>query len=411
MTIGTHARAFAASVAIGLLAAGCGMGSDHESVAATKRPEGAAPAGQTAPDPNVVTVEAAQLQELKVVSVQAVRFRVDKNATGRIAFNEDRTTPIFSPYTGRITRLLAGPGDEVRHGTPLFEIDTPDLVQAESDLINAHAAEIKARNQLELARRAAARQQELYEHRAVALKDLEQAQSDLRNTESDLRAAEGIHAGARDRLRVFGKSDADIATIEEQRRIDRLTLVRSPITGTITTRKVGPGQYVKPDSADPLFTIADLSTMWLLANVYETDIPHVQAGQLVEVRVPAYPEDVFRARITYIAASADPTTHRIPVRAEVANQGRKLKPEMFANFRITTNESLDGTAVPIGAVIREGETPTVWIAAGPRQFRRRTVQLGLEQDGLVQVIAGLRPGEQVVADGAVFLSNAGRTAK
>jgi membrane fusion protein, heavy metal efflux system len=411
MTPGPRGRAFATSVAIGLLAAGCGMGADDESATATKRPRDAAAAGQAAPDPNVVTIEDAQMQELKVVPVRAVRFRVDKSATGRIAFNEDRTTPIFSPYTGRITRLLAVPGDEVRPGTPLFEIDTPDLVQAESDLINAHAGDIKARNQLELARRAAARQQSLYEYQAVSLKDLEQAQSDLRNAESDLRAAEGVHAGARDRLRVFGKSDADIATIEEQRRIDRLTLVRSPITGTITTRKVGPGQYVKPDSPDPLFTIADLTTMWLLANVYETDIPHVQVGQPVEVRVPAYPEEIFRARITYIAASADPTTHRIAVRAEVANQGRKLKPEMFANFRITTNEGLDGAAVPIGAVIRDGETATVWIAAGPKQFRRRTVQLGLEQDGLIQVIAGLRPGEQVVADGAVFLSNAGRTAK
>ena len=281
-------------------------------------------------------------------------------------------------------------------------------MQAESDLISAYSALLKARNQLDLARRAAARQDDLYQAKAVAQKDWEQAQSDLRNAESDLRSAEGVHAGARDRLRVFGKVDGAIDEIEETRQIDRVTQVTAPLAGTITTRKLGPGQYVKPDNPDPLFAIADLSTMWLLANVYEADIPLIQVGQTVEVQVLAYPTEVFRARITYIGASADPATHRVTVRAEVANVARKLKPEMLASFRIVTSDGLQAPAVPASALVREGEKASVWIASGPKQFTRRQVKPGLEQDGAVQILEAVQPGERVVVQGGVFLSNLNR---
>jgi membrane fusion protein, heavy metal efflux system len=387
----------------------CGREGANDPALAKETRGGATTSPET--DPHSVVVEAQQLEGMKIETVRDATFQVEKTATGRIAFNEDVATPVFSPYTGRVLRLLAKPGDEVRRGVPLFEIDTPDLVQAESDLISAQAAVIKARNQLDLAQRAAARQRDLYEARAVAQKDYEQAQSDLRAAESEVRAAEGVHAGARDRLRVFGKTDAEIAKIEETRQIDRVTHVPSPLAGTITTRKVGPGQYVKPDNPDPLFTIADLSTMWMLANVYEADIPLIQVGQPVEVQVLAYPNEVFRARISYIGASADPTTHRIAVRAEVANSSRKLKPEMFAGFRILTSDAIQSPSVPARAIVREGNTPTVWVGKGPNRFTRREVKLGLEQNGIVQVLAGLQPGEQVVAEGALFLSNASRGAQ
>lgn len=356
-------------------------------------------------DPNLVTLDEEQLKRIKIEPVRVQAFRVEKRAIGRIAFNEDRTTPVFTPYTGRVVRLIAKPGDEVKPGSPLLEMDTADLVQVESDLINAASALKKAKNQLELARRVATRQEELYQVKAIALKDLEQAQSDLRNAESDVRAAEAAYAAARDRLRLFGKKDAEIAKLEEERGIHpRLPLV-SPIDGTITARKVGPGQYVKPDNPDPLFTIADLSTMWLLANVAEVDIPLIRVGQLVEVRVMAYPTEVFRARITYIGASVDPATHRVAVRAEVANPRQKLKPEMFASFRILTNEEVQSPAVPASAIVRDGEKTMVWVEKAPRQFTRRDVRLGLEQNGLVQVVAGVQPGERLVAEGGVFLSN------
>jgi len=203
------------------------------------------PRAATAPPapvpPGTVVVEDGPLRSLRVEPVRSVAFRVETTATGRIAFNDDLLTPVFSPYTGRVVRLIAKPGDDVMQGEPLFEIETTDLVQAESDLIVAASAVVKATNQLELARRTLERQNALYEVRAVALKDREQAASDVRSAESDLRGAEGAHAAARDRLRVFGKSEADIARIEEERRIDRVTRVPAPITGTVTARKVGPG--------------------------------------------------------------------------------------------------------------------------------------------------------------------------
>jgi len=387
-------------VLLALGVAACNRGGPDPAAAKAEAP---APA-----TPNTVVVEDGQLQAIKVDSVVLKRFRVEKSATGRIAFNEDAATPVFTPYTGRVLRLFGKPGDEVKKGTPLFEIDTPDLVQAESDLISAYSAILKARNQLDLARRAAARQDDLYQAKAVAQKDWEQAQSDLRNAESDLRSAEGVHAGARDRLRVFGKVDGAIDEIEETRQIDRVTQVTAPIAGTITTRKLGPGQYVKPDNPDALFAIADLSTMWLLANVYEADIPLIQVGQTVEVQVLAYPTEVFRARITYIGASADPATHRVTVRAEVTNVARKLKPEMLASFRIVTSDGLEAPAVPASALVREGEKASVWVVSGPKQFTRRQVKPGLEQDGAVQILEAVRPGERVVVQGGVFLSNLNR---
>jgi membrane fusion protein, heavy metal efflux system len=357
-----------------------------------------------------VQLSEPQLEHVTVRSVETRAFQVEKSAPGRIAFNEDSATAIFTPYTGHVLRLLAKAGDQVQRGSPLFEIDTPDLVQADSDVITALVAVEKARNQLEQARRTAARQEDLYRAKAVAQKEWEQAQSDLRNAEHDLRAAEGSHSAAWDKLRVFGKTDEEIHVIETERRIDRVTLVRSPIAGTITTRKVGPGQYVKPDNPDPLFTIANTSTMWLLANVYETDIASIQVGQPVEVQVMAYPMQLFRARITYVAAVVDPATHRIAVRAEIGNPEDKLKPEMFASFRILTGVSVPSPAVPLSAVTRDGDRTTVWVKSGPREFTRRAVTLGLEREGFIQTLSGVQTGEQVVVRGGLFLSNVGQGA-
>jgi cobalt-zinc-cadmium efflux system membrane fusion protein len=361
-------------------------------------------------DPNVITVDDSQLQRMRLEFVQVRPFQIEKNAVGRIAFNEDHTTPVFTAYAGRMVRLLAGPGDDVRAGSPLAEIDTPDLVQAENDFINAGSGLRKARNQVELARRVAARDTELFAIQGIAAKDLEQAQSDLRNAEHDLRAAEGTYAATRDRLRVFGKTDADATLLEERRQVDPHMVLGSPIAGTVTARKVGPGQYVKPDNPDPLFTIADLSTMWLLASVAEADIPFVHEGQMVEVQVAAYPAEVFRARVANVGAAVDPVTRRVSVRAEIANPGRKLKPDMFASFRILTGTPVQSAAVPPTAVVRDGEEAAIWVVVEPHRLARRAVKPGVEQGGLVQILAGLQPGEQIVVDGGIFLSNAEQTA-
>jgi cobalt-zinc-cadmium efflux system membrane fusion protein len=318
-------------------------------------------------------------------------------------------TPVFSFYTGRIVRLLAKPGDMVEPGSPLFEIDTPDLMQTESDLLAATSALAKANTALNLAHRTESRLQDLYLHKAVALKDWEQAQSDLHNAENDVRAAAAVVAATRGRLRVLGKSEAEIMRLEGGKGIDRVARVVSPIAGTVIARKVGPGQYVRPDNAEPLFVTADLTTMWMLANVTETDVPLIHVGQQTEVHVLAYPDAVFTARIEYIGAAMDATTHRINVRCVVDNRDQRLKPEMYATFRIVTNEAVQSLAVPVSALVREGETASVWVAQQEQGFAQRTVTVGLEQEGYAQVLSGLQSGEYVAAEGSLFLSNAARS--
>jgi membrane fusion protein, heavy metal efflux system len=344
------------------------------------------------------------MQRIRLETVDPRTFHAEKLATGRIAFNDELMTPVFSPYVGHVLRLIAKPGDAVKLGSPLLELYTPDLVQAESGLIAAATTVAKAKTALSLARRTEERQHQLYLNQAAALKDWEQAQSDLQNAESDLHAAEAALLAARDQLRVFGKSDADIARVEQAHTIDRVTTVGSPIAGTITARKVGPGQYIRPDNADPLFVIADLSRMWMLANVYEADVPLLKVGQPVEVSVVAYPNEVFKASISHIGAAVDPGTHRVDVRAVVENREQKLKPEMFATFRIITDADVPALAVPLSAIVREGEKTRVWVAQGANQFVRREVTIGLEQDGYVQILSGLQAGEQVVAEEGLLLS-------
>jgi len=234
-------------------------------------------------------------------------------------------------------------------------------------------------------------------------------QADLQNAEHDVRAAEAVLAATRGRLRVLGKSEAEIAQLERGQGIDRVARVTSPIAGTVITRKVGPGQYVRPDNAEPLFVMADLTTMWVLANVAETDAPLIHVGQSMEVHVLAYPDAIFTARIAYIGAAVDAATRRVNVRCVVDNRDQKLKPEMFATFRIVTNAAEPSPAVPVGALVHEGDATSVWVAQPEQGFVRRLVTVGVEQEGYAQIVTGLRLGEQVAAEGSLFLSNAARS--
>ena len=362
----------------------------------------AAPAVSNTAAPTV-RLNGPQMQHIALATVSLKRFQEEKMATGKIAFNEEFMTPVFSSYAGRVTRVIAKPGDSVKQGSPLLELYTPDLVQAQSDLVgNATATLAKARTTLSLARRSEERQHQLYLEKAVALKDWQQAQADVQNAESDVRAAEAALLAARDKLRAFGKSAADIARIE-QGRTDRVVTVVAPLAGTITARKVGPGQFIRQDNTDPLFVIADLAQMWMLANVYESDVPWIKVGQPLEVRVLAYPDEVFKATITYIGAAVDPATHRVDVRAVVDNRAQKLKPEMFATFRIITNADMQYPAVPLSAVVRDGEKASVWAVQPEHQFVQREVKLGLEQNGYVQILSGAQLGESVAAEGGLLL--------
>jgi cobalt-zinc-cadmium efflux system membrane fusion protein len=348
-----------------------------------------------------------QWASLKLAPVRQVAFRDERATDGKIAINDDTTTPVFSPYSGRVTRLIARPGDVVERGAPLFAIDASEFVQGQNDLVTAIASVDKAKSRLALAQTSERRQRELLAIRGGAQKDLEQAQSDLIGAQGDLRSAEITLAAARNRLRILGRSDEEIGKLEKADRIGTESIVAAPISGTVIQRKVGLGQYIAVGATDPIFTVGDLSTVWLIANVRESDAPKMKVGATVEVAVLAYPGRTFSARLAYVAPALDPSTRRLPVRAEIDNPGHELLPEMFASFRIVSGASRLMPSVPQEAVVYEGAQARVWIAR-PEQKSviTRPIEVGATTNGLVEVRKGLSIGETVVASGTLFIDRA-----
>ena len=293
-----------------------------------------------------------QWAALKVQSVEERIFQDASETDGKIAIDDDLVTPVFSPYTGRITRLIARAGDMVNKGDPLFGIQATELAQAQNDLITAVAGLRTAKAQLNLATTNEKRQHDLYTAQGAALKDWQQAQVDLATAQGGLNSAAIALAAVRNRLRIFGKSDQDIDRLESTADIlgvNAETLVTAPIAGTVVQRQIGLGQNIVSASSgasNPVFMIGDLSKVWLVGNAREEDATSLHVGDMVEVRVLAIPNKVFKARVTFIASSIDPNTHRLAVRAEVENPGGELKPEMFASFRIITGKDHAAPAVP-----------------------------------------------------------------
>jgi membrane fusion protein, heavy metal efflux system len=343
---------------------------------------------------------------LTVEAVEQRPFRTERATEGKIAVDEDRSTPIFSPYAGRVTKLLARPGDSVVAGQPLFTIEATDMVQAQNDFIGAISGLNKARSQLNLAQIVERRNKDLYEGKAVALKEWQQSQNDLTAAQNDLRSAESALEAARNRLRILGRSDAEITEFQNTGRISAETPIHAPIAGTIVQRKVGPGQYVNAGASDPVFVIGDLSTVWLVAFVRETDAAFVQVGQEVSFSVLAYPDRTFTAKINYVAAGLDPATRRLMVRATIDNADKLLKPEMYANVSIVTARDLTGVAVPREALIYEGSTARVWVAHDDRTIELREIKTGLANGNTIQAVEGLRAGERVVTKGSLFIDRA-----
>ena len=343
---------------------------------------------------------------LRVESVAARAFRPERVAEGRIAFNEERSTPVFAPYTGRVVRALAQPGQQVAAGDVLFEIETTDLTGAANDLLAALDAAAKARNQIDLYTRNATRQRDLFAAKAAARRDVEQANADLANAQADQRTAEATLAAARDRLRVLGRDAAAIAEIERTRRVNAVVAVTAPLAGTVVQRRIGPNQWLNAGGSDPIYTIADLSEMWLVAGVREMDAPLVQVGQSVQVSVDALPGRTFQARVANVATGLDAGTRRLTVRAAVQDPDHLLKPEMFASFRIAVGEERSAVAVPAGALIHRGATTSLWEALGEDRFVMRSVRTGMQSDGMVQVTEGLNAGARIVTGGALFIDRA-----
>ncbi len=334
--------------------------------------------------------------QLRTVSVQPVTehlFRLERETVGNIDFDEDRTVQVSPPYQGRIVRLLARTGDKVTKGQLLFTIDSPDLVQAESTLISSAGV-------LELSTKALERAKGLYTIQGMAQKDYQQAISDEQ-------AAEAAYKAARDAVRIFGKSDAEMDHMVARRHIDAQMPVSSPIDGVVTSRNAAPGTLVQPGGTPAPYAVADVTTKWLLAEIPETDLPLLRLGQAVDVRVLAYPGRVFHGRITNIPEAVDPDTHRATVRSQISDPKDELRAQMFATFTVHVGEPTRALAVPADAVVREGDgTMTVWVSADQHRFTRRSVRIGQQQDGFDQIISGLKAGERIAATGALFISNA-----
>ncbi len=340
-----------------------------------------------------VELSASEFAQFKVEPAVERVFTIQRETVGNIDFNQEMSVPIFPPVPGKIISLFVRAGDDVDKGTPLYTIDSSDLVQAGSSLIATAGV-------LNLTTRVLERGKRLYEVQGIPQKELDQATSDQQ-------AAEGALKAARDAVRIFGKTDADMDRMIADRKIDPVLVVRSPIAGRVTARNAAPGLLAQPGTTPAPYTLSDISTMWMLANVSETDFPLLRLGQEVDVTVKAYPGRVFRGTIVNIGASVDPNTHRVSVRSEVGDPKHELRPGMFATFVIRTGQAVRSVAVPLNGVIREGDgTMTVWVTTDRKRLVKRTVKVGLQQDGFDQILEGLQPGELVATEGALFLSNA-----
>jgi cobalt-zinc-cadmium efflux system membrane fusion protein len=352
-----------------------------------------AAAGTGAPGrSDALDLSAEQLGMVEVGPVSEQAFPLEREAVGNIDFNEDLAAQVFPPYQGRIVKLFAMLGDDVKRGQPLLTIESPDLIQADSALIAAAGV-------LDLTTHALERARQLFAVQGIAEKDLQQAMSDQQT-------AEGALNSARDAVAVFGKTQVEIDRVVKTRTIDPFLVVPSPLTGRVTARSAAPGDFVQPGNLPAPYSVADLSKIWMNASVTESDMPSVRAGQKVRVGVMAYPGRVFAGQISRVGASVDPLLHRGLVRAEIEDPKHELLPGMFATFVIVTGEPVKSAAVPLDGVVREGDgSMTVWATADRRHFTKRNVRLGLEYAGYHQVLEGVRPGDQVVTKGAIFLDN------
>jgi membrane fusion protein, heavy metal efflux system len=352
------------------------------------------------------TPSPAEWASLTIQPVSELAFRAEHVTEGKIAIDEDRSTPVFSPYAGRVTKVLARPGDSVVKGQPLFVIEAADNVQAQNDFIAAMAAMNKAKSALDLAQLQGTRAKDLFEGKAVPLKDYQQSQATLIQAENDMRSSQTAMEAARNKLRILGLTDEDIATFQEKRRINPETTIFAPIAGTVVQRKIGPGQYVNAGASDPVYVIGDLSTVWMTAFVRETDSANISVGQEVTFNVLALPGRTLPARLNYVATAIDPATRRLLVRATIDNKKGLLKPEMFANVTIYSANDHPAVGVPKQALIYEGDQVRIWVAREDKSIELRQIKPGLTNGDLVEVVGNLRPGEQIVTKGSLFIDRA-----
>lgn len=306
--------------------------------------------------------------------------------------------------------MLVDAGQTVSAGQPLLTIRTNDFVDARATLLASEATLRSTQAALFNARRNAERSRQLAETAGGARKDYQQAQTDLAAAEAQARSAEAAVGAARDKLAIMGKSAGEIERLERARDVSGLhatTTLHAPIAGTIATRDVSPGQYVGSGGDKPIFTITDASRVWLQAQIAESEAASVHVGDAVDVTTPAYPGRRFHATIDIVGAGLDPVTHRLMLRATIPNPDFALKPQMFASFSIRHVSAGTRLMVPATAVIHEGESARMWVLRGDHRLEARSVRTGDEQGGRIEITSGLKVGETIVTEGAIFVNEAG----
>jgi cobalt-zinc-cadmium efflux system membrane fusion protein len=336
-----------------------------------------------------VDLTASQLNAIKLEPVSVYEFPVEKETVGNISFADELSVQVYPAYQGTILQAFVELGAQVEKDQPLYTIKSPDLIQAESTLIGAAATFDLTKKELDRVKGLP----------GVAQREVEQATSDEQTADGALKAA-------RDAVRVFGKTDAEIDQMIASRKTDPALVVHSPMAGQITSFNAPAGLLVQPGNPPPPYTVSNLKVKWMLADVPESDLALVHLGQPEQVKVLAYPNRVFKAKISKIYPMVDPNTHRSTIRSEIDDPKNELRPGMLANFVIRVEGPTAGLSVPANGVVREPDgTMTAWETADRQHFEQRVVKIGLRRDDRVQILSGLKRGELVVTDGAVFLSN------
>ncbi|MDE2155549.1 MAG: efflux RND transporter periplasmic adaptor subunit [Xanthomonadaceae bacterium] len=381
----TKRARIAAAAAIAVILAGLG----HAWLLHGQPP---APKPQAGADARGVTLTETQARQVAVIEVREHAFETWREAVGYIDYDQRRVAQVASPYAGRVASVAAKEGDTVRKGQLLFTIDSPDLLQAESNLLSTDGV-------LALDRKTLARAKRMLSIQASAQKDVEQAASDEQTAEAGDRTA-------RKAVLLFGKSEADIAHLLATRKVDGELRVLSPFDGLVVNRALTVGDLAQPGGSPTPFTVADLSTVWMVASMPEDDAAALKLHQPIEITLPALPGRTLHGEVGYVGSAVDPNTHTVTVRAEIPNPDRRLLPQMLANAAVQTAAPEQSLAVPEDGIVREGDgTMLVYVTRDGRHFEQRIVKVGKRQQGMDQVLGGLKAGERVAGKGALFLDN------
>jgi cobalt-zinc-cadmium efflux system membrane fusion protein len=335
--------------------------------------------------PELFTIPQNQMSHVQVVTVEPVKLPRVLRLTGAVAYNAFNTVPVITQVGGPVSRILVVPGERVKKGQSLLEVSSPDY-----SLL--YAAYLKARDTYRVTDKNYARAQDLYAHHAIAERDLLQAESDRIQAQADLNAA---LLG----LKILGIPNPD--DLEKAPSSAEIPLL-APIAGEIVERDVSPGQLLQA-GATQAFIISDMGSVWVLANVYQSDLSAVHVGDQVAVQTDSYP-DKFQGKISFISPALDPTTRTLQARIVVENPGEKLKNNMYVTATVNAGVEQNAIAVPDSSVLRDDENqPFVYVATGSNQFGRRPVEIGQSEAGKTQILKGLSPGDKVVGDGSLFL--------